>query len=262
MAGLFIAISSITYAAISAYLSLDTAKDKQGAVQGTLMGARSVSPTAWNVNNPSNSGYFDIRIKCIFFRGLCNGLGPAAFGLLFHFFGINILADDVPGAESLNETISNNATLVNQLSSNLITLGVNSTVIEEEDGEVMTTMAVIVKTLPGIPFLLMATCVLGAIVAALFLENITKGMDHQAPHGPNEAKVEQEEETGNVSSSQSENSETKMEIKSSSSSSSSSLAGVKDGKFEVTELTGCDVEEEEGGKIHINGQTIKASYAA
>ena len=46
LAGLFIAISSITYAAISAYLSLDTAKDKQGAVQGTLMGARSVSQTA------------------------------------------------------------------------------------------------------------------------------------------------------------------------------------------------------------------------
>ena len=45
LAGLFIAISSITYAAISAYLSLDTAKDKQGAVQGTLMGARSVSPS-------------------------------------------------------------------------------------------------------------------------------------------------------------------------------------------------------------------------
>ena len=41
-AGLFIAISSVTYAAISAYLSLDTAKDKQGAVQGTLMGARHV----------------------------------------------------------------------------------------------------------------------------------------------------------------------------------------------------------------------------
>ena len=39
-AGLFISISSITYAAISAYLSLDTPRDKQGAVQGTLMGAR------------------------------------------------------------------------------------------------------------------------------------------------------------------------------------------------------------------------------
>ena len=175
------------------------------------------------------------------------------------------MADDVPGAESLNETISNNATtLVNQLSSNLIPLGVNSTIIEgEEEGEVMTTMAVIVKTLPGIPFLLMATCVLGAIVAALFLENITKGMDHQGPNGQSVEKVEEEEEAGNVSRSQSENSETKMEIKSSSGSSSSSLADLqKDGKFEVTELTGCDVEEEEGGKIHINGQTIKASYAA
>jgi len=194
-AGLFIAISSITYAAISAYLSLDTAKDKQGAVQGTLMGA----------------------------RGLCNGLGPAAFGLLFHFFGINILADDVTGAGSLNATLSNNATVVKQLSSNLIRLGLNSTAIGEGEEEGMTTMAVIVKTLPGIPFLLMATCVLGAIVAALFLENITKGMDQQqAPDDRSAAKVEEEEETGNVSSSQSENSETKMEIKSSSSSSSNS----------------------------------------
>merc|ERR1719348_310015 len=86
-AGLFIAISSITYAAISAYLSLDTAKDKQGAVQGTLMGA----------------------------RGLCNGLGPAAFGLLFHFFGINILADNDVSGKSFNETLSNNATVVNEL---------------------------------------------------------------------------------------------------------------------------------------------------
>jgi len=232
-AGLFIAISSITYAAISAYLSLDTAKDKQGAVQGTLMGA----------------------------RGLCNGLGPAAFGLLFHFFGINILADEVPGAESLNATLSNNATVVKQLSSNLIRLGLNSTIIEEEGEEEMTTLAVIVKTLPGIPFLLMATCVLGAIVAALFLENITKGMDQQATGDQSEAKAE--EEAGNVSSSQSENSETKMEIKSSSSSSNSSLAEVMDGKIELTELrVGLDRVEEEGGKIHINGQTIKASYAA
>lgn len=39
-AGVFVSISSITYAAISAYLSLDSPQDKQGAVQGTLMGAR------------------------------------------------------------------------------------------------------------------------------------------------------------------------------------------------------------------------------
>ena len=162
----------------------------------------------------------------------------------------------------MNATLSNNATVVKQLSSNLIRLGLNSTIIEEEDEEEMTTLAVIVKTLPGIPFLLMATCVLGAIVAALFLENITKGMDQQGTGDQSEAKAE--EEAGNVSSSQSENSETKMEIKSSSSSSSSSsLAEVMDGKIELTELrVGLDRVEEEGGKIHINGQTIKASYAA
>ena len=73
-AGVFIAISSITYAAISAFLSLDTDKDKQGAVQGTLMGV----------------------------RGLCNGLGPAAFGLMFYLFGINIID---PSAIDANEKV-------------------------------------------------------------------------------------------------------------------------------------------------------------
>jgi len=236
-AGIFIAISSITYAAISAYLSLDTAKDKQGAVQGTLMGA----------------------------RGLCNGLGPAAFGLLFHIFGINILADnDLPG-EPLNATfISNNATVgVNQVTRSLVELGLDTTVIEEEK---MSTLAVIVKTLPGIPFLLMATCVLAAIVAALFLENITKGMDEQQ-RNPDDPSLANEDEIGNVSSSQSENSETKMEVKSTSNNSSSSSSSLADGKIELTELRPeCKVEgtnEGTTGKILINGgQTIKASYAA
>ena len=172
------------------------------------------------------------------------------------------MADEVPGAEHLNATLSNNATVVNQLSSNLIRLGLNTTVIgegEEEEGG-MTTLAVIVKTLPGIPFLLMATCVLGAIVAALFLENITKGMDQQTPDNESAAKAEDEEGTGNVSMCQSENSETKMEVK----SSSSSLADAKDEKIELTELrSGSEVETEEApGKIHINGETLKASYAA
>ena len=163
----------------------------------------------------------------------------------------------------MNATLSNNATVVNQLSSNLIRLGLNTTVIregEEEEGG-MTTLAVIVKTLPGIPFLLMATCVLGAIVAALFLENITKGMDQQTPDNESAAKAEDEEGTGNVSMCQSENSETKMEVK----SSSSSLADAKDGKIELTELrAGSEVveTEEAPGKIHINGETLKASYAA
>ena len=200
-------------------------------------------------------------------------MGPAAFGLLFHLFGINILADDLPETE-LNTTLSNNATaVVKILKDNLVTLGLNSTNIMDEKEEGMSTLAVIVETLPGIPFLLMATCVLGAIVAALFLDNITKGMDDQEPQHPSGPKVE--EVGGNSSSFQSENSETKMEIKSNSNSSISSLADVNGVKVELTELTGCEAEEEEeeeeekikveveeGKKIHINGRTIKASYAA
>ena len=192
------------------------------------------------------------------------------------------MADDLPGTE-LNTTLSNNATaVVKILKDNLVTLGLNSTnIMDKKEEEGMSTLAVIVETLPGIPFLLMATCVLGAIVAALFLDNITKGMDDQEPQHPSGPKVE--EVGGNSSSFQSENSETKMEIKSNSNSSISSLADVNGVKVELTELTGCEAEEaeeeekikvevdeeekikvevEEGKKIHINGRTIKASYAA
>ena len=95
-------------------------------------------------------------------------MGPAAFGLLFHLFGINILAEDLPATDgNLNATLSNNATVDIEPVGNIINFGLNSTSIEAEQG--LTTLAVIVETLPGIPFLLMATCILAAIVAALFL---------------------------------------------------------------------------------------------
>ena len=187
------------------------------------------------------------------FRGLCNGLGPAAFGLLFHLFGINILADDLPATDgNLNATLSNNATVDIEPVGNIINFGLNSTSIEAEQG--LTTLAVIVETLPGIPFLLMATCILAAIVAALFLDDITKGMDDQQT-GQEEGAAKREVVEATSSSSQSENSETKMEVN--GNSRSSSFADLKDGKLEVTSLS-----EEDTGKIHINGQTMKASYAA
>ena len=172
-------------------------------------------------------------------------MGPAAFGLLFHLFGINILAEDLPASDgSLNATLSNNATV------EIEPVGLNSTSIEAGQG--LTTLAVIVETLPGIPFLLMATCILAAIVAALFLDDITKGMDDQQT-GQEEGAAKREVVEATSSSSQSENSETKMEVN--GNSSSSSFADLK--KLEVTSLS-----EEDTGKIHINGQTMKASYAA
>ena len=182
-------------------------------------------------------------------------MGPAAFGLLFHLFGINILAEDLPVTDgNLNATLSNNATVDIEPVGNIINFGLNSTSIEAEQG--LTTLAVIVETLPGIPFLLMATCILAAIVAALFLDDITKGMDDQQTGGQEEGAAKREVVEATSSSSQSENSETKMEVNVNNSS-SSSFADLKDGKLEVTSLS-----EEDTGKIHINGQTMKASYAA
>lgn len=55
-------LSSITYPAISAYISTYADSDKQGLVQGLLTGVRS----------------------------LCGGIGPAMFGILFYLFDVNI----------------------------------------------------------------------------------------------------------------------------------------------------------------------------
>jgi len=82
IAGIFVAISSITYPAISAFLSIDTKPEQQGAVQGTLMGV----------------------------RGLCNGLGPALFGLMFYLFGINVMEpvlDENRDNSSINAIVAN-----------------------------------------------------------------------------------------------------------------------------------------------------------
>jgi len=163
-AGVFISVSSITYAAISAYLSLDTAQDKQGAVQGTLMGA----------------------------RGLCNGLGPAAFGLLFYMFGINIVEEG--GREGVVETTPVNTTF------SIINTGGNVTGVKEQ----ISAFANIVNTLPGIPFLIMSSCVIAALISALFLEDIKKGRNVDG----DEAQVE----TANSISQSEPNSETKIDI--------------------------------------------------
>uniref|UniRef100_A0A1I8BR82 MFS domain-containing protein n=1 Tax=Meloidogyne hapla TaxID=6305 RepID=A0A1I8BR82_MELHA len=65
-AGLFAAFSQMTYPAISAFVSLQTNKELQGTVQGILSGI----------------------------RGLCQGMGPAVFGLIFYAFGMDLTSDD------------------------------------------------------------------------------------------------------------------------------------------------------------------------
>ncbi|XP_071551715.1 hippocampus abundant transcript 1 protein [Panulirus ornatus] len=82
-AGLLASISSITYPAISAYVSTHTDVDKQGVVQGIITGM----------------------------RGLCSGLGPAVFGFIFYLFHVDLnpdLPDD--GTHRPNGSASGNGT--------------------------------------------------------------------------------------------------------------------------------------------------------
>lgn len=60
--GIIASLSSITYPAISAYISTYADSDKQGLVQGLVTGVRS----------------------------LCGGIGPALFGVLFNFFDVDM----------------------------------------------------------------------------------------------------------------------------------------------------------------------------
>eukprot|EP00095_Tigriopus_kingsejongensis_P008958 snap_masked-scaffold334_size202906-processed-gene-0.7 protein:Tk08958 transcript:snap_masked-scaffold334_size202906-processed-gene-0.7-mRNA-1 annotation:"hippocampus abundant transcript 1 protein" len=79
-AGLLASVSSITYPAISAFVSMHADADKQGLVQGMITGM----------------------------RGLCNGLGPAMFGLIFSLFHVNLnekaLDDEASKSPPLNMT--------------------------------------------------------------------------------------------------------------------------------------------------------------
>lgn len=61
-AGVLAAIASITYPAISAFVSMHAEPERQGVVQGVITGI----------------------------RGLCNGLGPALFGFIFYMFHVDL----------------------------------------------------------------------------------------------------------------------------------------------------------------------------
>lgn len=69
-AGVLAALGSLTYPAISAYVSVNSRADRQGVVQGMVTGV----------------------------RGLCNGLGPAMFGVIFYLFHVDLNEEHATGA--------------------------------------------------------------------------------------------------------------------------------------------------------------------
>ncbi|CAD5125141.1 DgyrCDS13384 [Dimorphilus gyrociliatus] len=112
MAGGVAALGSITYPAISAFVSSHAEADQQGVAQGMITGI----------------------------RGLCNGLGPAVFGLIFYLFDVN-----------LNETNNNE-------DDNSVPNATTSTTPRSRNG-----------ILTGPPFAFGAILVILAIIVAMYI---------------------------------------------------------------------------------------------
>jgi len=109
-AGSLAAMSSIAYPAISAMVSCNADADQQGVVQGIVTGI----------------------------RGLCNGIGPALYGLIFYLFHVD-LSDKHSQLERSN-----------------------STMIDNFDSDITT-------TIPGPPFVFGSCLALLAVLVALFI---------------------------------------------------------------------------------------------
>lgn len=79
VAGTIAAMSSITYPAISAFVSAHADADQQGVAQGVVTGI----------------------------RGLCNGLGPALFGFIFYLFHVDLNESMDPKHKGISTDIKN-----------------------------------------------------------------------------------------------------------------------------------------------------------
>lgn len=100
-------------------------------------------------------------------RGLCNGLGPAAFGLMWHLFGIDIVNNDTG-----LETTGTNHTEVFLGGNYSISIN-DSPNMRNNSGEVISIGNDIASQMPGLPFLIISSSVVLALICSKFLENIT-----------------------------------------------------------------------------------------
>ncbi|XP_065070035.1 hippocampus abundant transcript 1 protein-like [Rhopilema esculentum] len=109
-AGSLAAMSSLAYPAISAMVSCNADPDQQGVVQGIVTGI----------------------------RGLCNGIGPALYGLIFYLFHVDL-------SDKKSTQLRSNSTLLRGFDSNITT------------------------TIPGPPFVFGSCLALLAVLVAFFI---------------------------------------------------------------------------------------------
>ncbi|XP_038115891.1 hippocampus abundant transcript 1 protein isoform X4 [Culex quinquefasciatus] len=135
-AGILASLASITYPAISAFVSIHSNPDQQGVVQGMVTGM----------------------------RGLCNGLGPAMFGVIFYVFHVDLNDEHNGGSGSLGHSAVGSG--VGALDAKFVRnetlhggLGAGHHIIEDEYSQFM----------PGPPFVFGALMVICAIAVAAFI---------------------------------------------------------------------------------------------
>ncbi|XP_015190871.1 PREDICTED: hippocampus abundant transcript 1 protein isoform X2 [Polistes dominula] len=135
-AGALASVSSITYPAISAFVSMHSDADKQGLVQGMVTGM----------------------------RGLCNGLGPAMFGVIFYLFHVD-LNDDSPS------------------------LPLKPSLLDENNrtGTATQHLDIMPQLVPGPPFVFGALLVICALLVAAFIPETTT-MATGALHHPSTSR--------------------------------------------------------------------------
>ena len=98
-------------------------------------------------------------------RGLCNGLGPAAFGIMWHLLGIDMI----------KKTGDENTTMVNTSGSDIF-LGLNSsfatTDVINPTEVIHIQRSGLASVMPGFPFLVISVFVILALICSFFLENV------------------------------------------------------------------------------------------
>lgn len=135
-AGILAAVASITYPAISAFVSIHSNADQQGVVQGMVTGM----------------------------RGLCNGLGPAMFGVIFYLFNVD-LNDE---SKNINSSINFNDIKMGFVNnSDGVQLNHNNNELmmgQQHENNFLT------QFMPGPPFVFGSMMVVVAILVAVFIK--------------------------------------------------------------------------------------------
>uniref|UniRef100_A0A914E1B9 Major facilitator superfamily (MFS) profile domain-containing protein n=1 Tax=Acrobeloides nanus TaxID=290746 RepID=A0A914E1B9_9BILA len=140
-AGFLAALSQMSYPSISAFVSLQTDRDKQGTVQGVLTGI----------------------------RGLCQGFGPALFGFIFYMFNMDLSLDkDETGHIGVGPQFPMPNIRMQPFNNKIIAPSRNITV--QEEIPIFNT-----RLIPGPPFLVGALMVFLAILVNLSLPSSISG---------------------------------------------------------------------------------------